>query len=91
MSVSVSAPNAAAGGEGGYSYSIEVVNKHEVQNRISRGKPCPAQHLFNPPTCLRWRLAVRKVRKEGGTRHGGDRGVLVFVSMLTWVVERVEK
>ena len=54
MSVSVSAPNAAAGGEGGYSYSIEVVNKHEVQNRISRGKPCPAQHLFNPPTCLRW-------------------------------------
>ena len=33
-------------------------------------------------------LAVRKVRKQGGIRHDGDRGGLVFVSMLTWAVER---
>ena len=74
MSVSVSAPNAAAGGEGGYSYSIEVVNKHEVQHRISRGKPCPAQHLFNPPTCLRWpcgRLG-KKVTRGSESRHDGE-------------------
>ena len=67
------------GGRGGYSYSIEVVQRERgaVQNccyAVICGPPVLPTHLLAQ--------AVRKVGEES-SKHDGDRGGLVFASMLT--------